>query len=241
MRFTVAMILSFLALDAFAGDAWLPIAGSVNNFRTDARILNTSGEDIEVSAYFLPTDVTDNVVRISAPPVKIAVPKRSMKVLDDVVTTVFGTTGIGAILFTAPQRFEASSRIYAVVETGTLGQFSSARSPGLATARGAIFQLKANALFRTNIGAVNIANADSIVTWTLYDRNNIAVTTASRTLVAYEVLRPTAVQQIFPDAGSADLSDCWVSFTATNPIFAYGSVVDNRTTDPTFVPAILQD
>ena len=238
MRVAAFVLSAALALPAFAHDVWLPIVGTVNNFRTDARVLNPGAADIEVSAYFLPTDVTNNVERIFSPPVRFTVPKRSMRVFDDVVTSLFNATGLGAVLFTSSAPFSASSRIYAIVDNGTLGQFSPGSNPGLALPRGAIFQLKSSSAFRTNIGAANIANATTTVTWTLYDRNNVAVTTATMTLAAYEVVRPTNIRSIFPDAGSADLSDAWVSFTATNPVFAYGSVVDNGTTDPTFIPAV---
>ena len=238
MRIAALVLSAVTALPAFAGDVWLPIVGTVNNFRTDARILNLGNEDIEVSAWFLPTDSTTNVERIFSPPVKFTVAKRSMRAYDDVVTSLFNTTGLGAILFTSPGAFRASSRIYAVVDSGTLGQFSAGSNPGLATPRGTIFQLKSSGAFRTNIGAANIANATTTVTWTLYDRNNIAVTTATTNLAAYEVLRPTNIRQLFADAGSADLTYARVSFTATNPLLAYGSVVDNGTTDPTFIPAV---
>src|SRR5205085_10520501 len=49
-------------------------------------------------------------------------------------------------------------------------------------------------------------------------------------------LIPTELHSLFTDVASADLSDSWVSFTSDQPIFAYASVVDNGTTDPTFIP-----
>jgi hypothetical protein len=237
MRVALLLLSLLTAVPAVAADIWLPIVGTVNNFRTDARVLNPGDTDIEVSAYFLPTDVTNNNERLATAPVKFTVARRSMRAFDDVVSSLFNSTGLGAVLFTSPAAFNASSRIYAIVDSGTLGQFSAGASPGLATPRGLIFQLKSSTTFRTNLGVANIANAPTAVTWTLYDRNNVAVTTATTNLTAYEVLRPTNIRQVFSDAGSADLSDCWVSFTATNPVFAYGSVVDNGTTDPTFIPA----
>lgn len=239
MRFRIALTLVLLAVasSAFAVDRWIPIAGTVGNFRTDARILNPSGEkDIEINAYFLPVNASNNNERIAGTPVKIAVPKRSMKVLDDVVASVFSATGLGAILFTSNDEFVATSRIYAQVGASTLGQFSPAQGPGLAITKGLVIQLKVNAAFRTNVGAVNIANAPTTVTWNLYDKNNAKIATAQKTMAAYEVTGPTTVLGFFPNIpAGADLSDTWVSFSSTNPIFAYGSVIDNVSTDPTFV------
>jgi hypothetical protein len=239
MRLRVTLLLSLVlsTSSAFAVDRWIPIAGTVGNFRTDARIFNPSGEkDIEVSAYFLPVNVSNNAERVAGTPVKIAVPKRSMKVLDDIVATTFSATGIGAILLTSPDEFLATSRIYASVATGTLGQFSPAQTPGLAAAKGVVVQLKSNGSFRTNVGAVNIANGQTQVTWSLYDKNGTKLATTSRTMAPYEVLGPTNVNGFFTIPSGSDTNDAWVGFTATNPIFAYGSVIDNGTTDPTFIP-----
>ncbi|HEX9460418.1 MAG TPA: hypothetical protein VGA84_14800, partial [Thermoanaerobaculia bacterium] len=36
---------------------------------------------------------------------------------------------------------------------------------------------------------------------------------------------------------TADLSDSWLSYSSDKPIVAYGSVIDNGTTDPTYIPA----
>jgi hypothetical protein len=243
MRFRIALLLSLLAFasSAFAVDRWIPIAGTVGNFRTDTRILNPSGEkDIEVSAYFLPVNVTNNNERVAGTPVKIAVPKRSMKVLDDVVASVFNATGLGAILLTSPDEFIATSRIYAQVGASTLGQFSAAQAPGFAFTRGVVIQMKSSGAFRTNVGAVNIANAATAVTWNLYDKNNAKIATVVKNMAAYEVSSPSNVVGFFTIPAGADLSDAWVSFSATNPIFAYGSVIDNTSTDPTFV-AMAQD
>lgn len=239
MKLRAALLLSLLVIasNALAADRWIPIAGTVGNFRTDARILNPSGEkDIEISAYFLPVNVTNNNERISGAPVKIAVPKRSMKVLDDVVASVFSATGLGAILFTSPDEFVATSRIYAQVGASTLGQFSPAQGPGLAFTKAVVIQLKAGGAFRTNVGALNIANAANVVTWNLYDKNNVKIATTTKTMAAYEVTGPTNVLGFFSGLpAGADVSDGWVSFSATNPLFAYGSVIDNVSTDPTFI------
>ena len=239
MKFRAPLFLTLVvfATSAFAADRWIPIAGTVGNFRTDARILNPSGEkDIEVSAYFLPVNVTNNGERVAGTPVKITVPKRSMKVLDDIVASVFSATGLGAILLTCPDEFVATSRIYAQVGASTLGQFSPAQGPGLALTKGVVIQLKSNAAFRTNVGAVNVANATTTVTWNLYDKTNAKIATQTKTMAAYEVTSPSNVAGFFSNIpAGTDLSDAWVSFSSSNPIFAYGSVIDNVSTDPTFI------
>jgi len=235
----ILVVVVILAASAFAKDEWVSIAGTVNNFRTDVRVLNPSQDkDIVVKASFLPIGNVDNGANIGAS-VSINIPKRQVKILDDVVAGVFNRTGLGAILFTSADDFEVTSRIYAVVATGTLGQFSPGLAPGLAQTTGALMQLKSNASFRTNIGVVNIANATTNVTWRLYDKNSALVATGSTAMPAYAVIGPTNMASgfFFPTNG-AELDDAWISYSASNPIFAYASVVDNGTTDPTFIPAV---
>lgn len=241
MRFRILLVLSLLvsASSVFAVDRWIPIAGTVANFRTDTRVLNPSGEkDIEISAWFLPAGATNNASVIAGAPKKFTVAKRSMVVLDDVVTTLFSASNIGAILFTCPDNFVATSRIYATVATGTLGQFTVALGPGLAYTKGVVIQLQADSTFRTNIGAVNIANASTDVTWNLYDKSNKKIATVTKTMAAYEVLGPSNIATFFLPSlpASADISQAWVGYQSTNPIFAYGSSRDLRTDDPIYIP-----
>jgi plastocyanin len=237
LRFLLVIsALSLLASNVLAKDVYLSIAGTVSNFHTDARIFNPSAtKDITVQAYFLPVGLTTNNSGVQ--PVAVTVPKRSMKVLDDVVTAVFNTSGIGAIRLTSDDDFVATSRIYAQVSSGTLGQFVQGLDATTAVKNGVLVQIKSNSAFRTNIGAANPNNAVANVTWRLYDKNNALIGSAKTdAFQPYSVLGPTNVAG-YLNAGSADLSDAWVSFTSDQPIFAYISVLDNGTTDPTYIPA----
>ncbi|HEX2123006.1 MAG TPA: hypothetical protein VHL59_15340, partial [Thermoanaerobaculia bacterium] len=100
-----------------------------------------------------------------------------------------------------------------------------------------------NNKFRTNVGAANPNNATAAVTWRLYDKNNalIATSPAPVQMPPYAVIGPTGIADALFYGGTvpatADLSDAWVSFVSDQPIFAYGSVVDNGSTDQTYVPA----
>jgi len=236
MRRLLALCLTVCCTTSLlAKDVYLSIAGTVNNFRTDARIFNPSStKDITVQAYFLPVGNTDNS---SAQPVSITVPKRTQKVLDDVVTAVFNTSGIGAIRLSCADDFVATSRIYAQTAPGTLGQFVEGLDSSKAKKTGSLLQVKSNASFRTNIGAANPNNVEANVTWRLYDKNNAVIGSGTSTkMPPFAVIAPSNIAA-FLSAGSADISDAWVSFTSDQPIFAYVSVVDNGTTDPTYIPA----
>jgi plastocyanin len=239
-------MLLFIANIASAKEVWLSIGGTTagGTFRTDARIFNPSTtKDIQVQAYYLPVGGTDNsAVQPLAP---ITVLKRQQLVYNDVVTSLFHSSGLGAIRLKSDDDFVATQKIYAVTpDGGTLGQFVASVEASSAKAKGVLIQLQNNGsngqshTFRTNVGAVNPNATAATVTWRLYDKNDVLVG-AAKTIVMppYAVIAPSGLAG-FADGGSgADLSDAWLSYTSDQPIVAYGSVIDNGTTDPTYIPA----
>ena len=253
MRVRVLILgLVFVATSLAAEDRWIPISGSVGIFRSDARVFNPSfDKDIQVTARFLPggnPPASNTGIVQGSPGVTFTVPKRSMHILNDVVTTLFAASGVGALFFTSQDPFEVTSRIYAQQGQDTFGQFAPGLSPGLARLKGAVLQMKASGArgtrgtFRTNVGVVNPANAETTVQWRLYGRTNAVVASGTTVLPAYAVTPPLAMADPFFWGSSlqagADLSDAWVSFSASNPIFVYASVLDNGTEDQTFVPSV---
>jgi plastocyanin len=233
--FPVSVVLLILvALPAEAKDVYLSIAGSIGSFRTDARIWNpSSSKDITISAYFLPVGKDNSGVT----PVQITVPKRSMKVFDDVVASLFNVTGtLGGIRLASSDDFVATSRIYAQVKEGTLGQFVEGLDESSARTKGVIIQLKTSTAFRTNIGYVNPNSSAATITLRLYDHsNNLVGQPVVETALPFSASSPSSMASIF-NIGNADLTDAWVSFSSNMPVYAYGSVVDSGTTDPTYVP-----
>lgn len=235
LRTTFLLSLILITSSALAVDRWIPISGTVGNFSTDSRVFNPSfDKDIQIQATLI--KVGDGTTKVG--PVTFTVAKREMKVFDNVVAALFNTDGLGAIVLTSDDEFVATSRIFATVATGTLGQFSVANPASAALAKGVLIQLKSNASFRTNIGAVNPNAEAATVTWKLYDKTNAVIDTKTRELRPNEVIGPTRIDSLFTVPGGTDLSDAWVGYSSTQPIFVYGSVVDNGTTDQTFVPAL---
>lgn len=230
-------VVSLCPVTAAAGDVYLAIGGSVNNFRTDARILNPSAtETIEIQARLLaPGNVDNSAVQ----PRTITIPPREMAVYDDVVASLFQASGLGAIRLSSQAPFVATQRIYAQATAGTLGQFVPGIDVEDALTRGVLIQLRRSDAYRTNIGVVNPGGQPATITWRLHDRNNNLVAEGQpMTLMPYGVVAPTAMHSgFFFAVGSADMSDAWVSFTSDRPVVAYASVVDNATTDPTYITA----
>jgi hypothetical protein len=221
-----------------AKEVWLSIGGTTANgsFKTDARIFNPSTtKDITIQAYYLPVGNGDNS---GVQPISVPVPKRQMLVYNDVVTSLFHSSGLGAIRLKSEDDFIATERIYAVDPKGGLGQFVGGVDSSSAKAKGVIIQLAAGGAFRTNVGVANPNAATATVTWHLYDKNNAIVGTAHvTTMPPFAVIGPAGLASYADGGAGADLTDAWLSYTSNQPIVAYGSVIDNGTTDPTYIPA----
>lgn len=244
MRLRSAIVLSslFFATSLFAKDVFLSISGKANGFFTDARIFNPSYDrDIIVTARYLPAGNSNNS---GAAPVQLTIPRRSMKIYDDAVQSMFGGgPALGAIRLTSDDDFVASQRIYkdarSAPQNGTLGQFVPGLDGTTALTKGVLIQLKAGVAtlgsFRTNWGGANPNAVVANVTLKLYDHDNAVVSTKTIALQPFGVKEPTSIVDYF--GASGDLTDCWISFTSDQPVFLYGSVVDNGSTDPTFIAA----
>ena len=235
------LILFAVATAGYAKDVYLSVGGSVGVFRTDARIFNPSTtKDIQLQAYFLPVGNANNS---AIQPISVTVPKRQMASYDDVVASLFHASGVGAIRLTCADDFVATQRIYAQASNGTLGQFVPGLDVTTSQKNAVLIQLKSSTAFRTNIGAVNPNSSAANVTWRLYDKSNTLVATGPAVVMPpFAVITATSMASTFFfgstfNAGTFDLSDSWVTYASDQPIFAYASVVDNGTTDPTFIPS----
>jgi len=240
LRFLTFTALLLIATAASAKEVWLSIGGTTagGTFRTDARIFNPSTtKDIQIQAYYLPVGNTDNsAVQPLAP---ITVLKRQQVVYNDVVSSLFHSSGLGAIRLKSDDDFVATQRIYAVSTSGTLGQFVAGVDASSAKAKGVIIQLQAGGAFRTNVGAANPNASVANVTFYLYDKNNALVGTAKTIVMQpYGVIAPGGLAGYADGVpGTADLTDAWLAYSSDQPIVAYGSVIDGGTSDPTYIPA----
>lgn len=231
---------------AAAKEVFLPVSGTANNvFFSDARIFNPNGREITIQAFYLPRGNNSNAAEQA---VSFTVPSRHMRISDDIVKNLLQRSDVGAIRFVSPDDFVVTQRVYALTTSNcgtsplnpcTLGQFVQGLDLSAATKKGVLLQLKSGQKFRTNVGALNPNAVPATVTWRLYDRNNALVSTGSPIVMPpYATIGPTSISTtFFFNPGTADLSDAWVSFDSDQPIFAYGSVVDNGSSDQTYVPA----
>jgi len=168
-----------------------------------------------------------------------------MAVYDNVVQSLFvGGAPLGAIRLTSDDDFIATQRIYADKraghQAGTLGQFVPGLEVAQALKKGIVMQLKAGAAalgtFRTNWGGANPNAAVANISFTLYDKDNAVAGTNTLTVQPFGVIAPTNLIGFFGNP-ARDLTDSWFSYESDQPVFVYGSVIDNGSEDPTFSTA----
>lgn len=242
-RLLLVVLTVLFATSVFAKDVYISVSGKANGFFSDARIFNPSfDKDITVIARYLPAGNGDNS---AATPVQLIIPKRTMRVFDDAVQSIFGGgPALGAIRLTSDDDFVATQRIYAdkraSFQLGTLGQFVPGLDATAAIKKGVLVQLKSGQAtlgnFRTNWGGVNPNTVVANIAFKLYDKNNTLAGTNNLTLQPFGVFGPTNIAGFFGNP-NRDLSDAWISFESDQPVFLYASIVDEGSSDPTFVPA----
>ncbi len=165
---------------------------------------------------------------------------------DDVATSLFNVTGAssGSVEVQSTRPVIVTSRTFNQSTNGTIGQFfpgandSNKLSDGEV---GVLPQLKKTPAFRTNIGFVNLGASQATVKTQLYSADGkklggVLITTIPGNQSKQE-------NDIFRKAG---VTRCEVGYatveivTFGSSIWAYASVVDNGTGDPTTIPVFVQ-
>lgn len=163
----------------------------------------------------------------------------------DALSTWFGFTGAAALRITPSSgTIRVTSRTYNATSGGTFGQFIPAVPDSAAIPSGGsvpLVQLSDSVStttgYRSNIGFVNTSGVTITVTADLYDGLGYALGTKTITLRPYEYQQ---VDRIFRSVTSQTLDYCYAILSTATPggsFLAYGSVVDNRSGDPVYVPA----
>lgn len=210
------------------------------HFRTDVRILNRGTTRAETAAYFTRSG-NDGTTQFAA--LRIVVDPGATVALDDVVARDFRTTGVGAIEFRGNVAYLLiTSRTYNSTPAGTFGQFIPAVAQDETTALGRaplhIAQLQNTDVFRANIGFAETGGTAGTVEVSIFDSDGSVIENGTR------AIEPFGHYQ-FPILGGRtgryyDRARAEVRVVDGGAkVAAYGSVVDNATGDPVYVPAAL--
>lgn len=164
----------------------------------------------------------------------------------DVATSLFGVGGTssGSIEVQSTRPVIVTARTYNEGADGTFGQFLPGADDGNNLdygERGILPQVKKTGNFRTNIGFVNLGQSSVTVRTNLYSSNGGQLGNSVTTSIPANQWKQE--NDIFQKAG---VSYCEVGYatvevtTYGGSVWAYASVVDNGTGDPTTIPVSVE-
>jgi hypothetical protein len=208
-------------------------------WRSKLAILNPGDRAVEAAVRLVPTSGT---------PVEVlrTVAAGELLAWDDVIAELFLLTEplSGSIRVDGDGPLVVTARTYNVSDVGTLGQYL----PGIgldevitSADRGVLSQLANNQQFRTNVGFINLGERACRISTTLYD--------ATGTPIGDERIRQIEASGWKQDndifgltgAGSHDNAYAVIQvLTDGCTAWAYASVIDNATGDPTTIPVVIQ-
>ena len=234
--------------DGDAYVAYFPVAAAITGqagtfFRTDARMLNLSGQATTATLQYYPEGDAGNSGPAATATVTIGAGEEA--VLNDFVAEQFGVTdGKGAVVISANTELRSLARIFndaRATGEGTFGQLVPAQTIDAAYTNGVLPFLSnqapaSGAGFRGNIGWFN-PNPDAIqvsfAAWDAATGAQLGTLNATAEGFAQQQLN---LGQLW-DA-LADYGDLYVTYLSSAPVFMYASVVDNVNGDAIFIPAV---
>lgn len=224
------------------GIADLP--SGTQNFHSDVRLYNGGTTDVPINLTFHPGNGFAGFgTPVTAAPRTIRAGE--VLVLDNILPTLFNKSGTGgSILITTPTNSSlvATGRTYTSVENnGTFGQFIPGVTPAEGIGAGErelqILQLEESDQFRSNVGLTELTGNGATVrlTLSLPDSKVTAATEVTLGPNEFRQLRPILSLNPGKQTYNARLSVEVVG--GSGRVTAYGSVIDNESKDPTYVPA----
>jgi hypothetical protein len=213
--------------------------GGINQteWRSTYSVLNTGDRVVEAAASFISGE---DVTTITGP-----VGPGQLVVWDDVVADLFGIEDeiSGSIELDADGPLVVSARTYNIRDEGTVGQYFPGfeAEDGLIIGQlGIVSQLVQNQAYRTNLGYLNLGDDFCRVETTLYDPSGLQVGEARIRRVEAGEWRQINNIFIQQDAGEQDSGYAVVEVLNEGcTLWAYGSVIDSGTGDPTTIPVVV--
>lgn len=216
------------------------LGNRADNFHSDLRIFNGGDSDTPITMTYYPMG---NGTPVTAPPRTIR--KGEVLVMDNLLPAFFGVNdGGGSVVITTPQNSSlvATGRTYTIVDNGgTFGQFIPGVTPAEGTALGEaplqVMQLEESARFRSNVGFTELTGNPVTL------RIKLHLPDSKQTPMTEFTLAPNEFRQLRPILGLNPGEQTYNArievevIGGSGRVTAYGSVIDNESKDPTYVPA----
>jgi len=214
---------------------------ATSNFHSDVRIFNAGTSDVNATVNFYPFAGFPG-----ADAKTLSIPAGHIAALDNVLPSFFGVSGTGgSIVVTTPSTsaLVTTANTYSNSQNGTFGQFI----PGVVPAGGIgagdrplqILQLEQSDRFRSNVGLAELTGNPVDLEITLYMPDSKASPVLPVSLAPNEFKQINSIiSSFFGQTGQTYNARVAVQVTGgTGRVAAYGSVIDNQSSDPTYVPA----
>jgi CHRD domain len=216
----------------------VPVIGKVTTFVTDIRIFNPSftNRATALLEYFSGASNTNATATLAED-----IPPRGTIEIDDATGLNFlnsaGSTG--GLRVTSQSHLVVTSRIFDDQRPngkGTIGQSVNALSRANALTAGVIPEIASSNAFRTNVGFFNPTT--NTVSVRLELRNNAGDLVGSNVIAlgSYQQIQFSLVG-LFPGVDLTNQPNLTLTFTASAPIDAYASIIDNTSLDPIAITA----
>ncbi len=219
------------------------VAGALDtNWRTDVELHNPGATRARVQVAMLVRGQANPAPQTRTFTVNAGTSLR----LEDILSSSFDFTGAAALRITILEGdIIATSRTYNLTDVGTYGQFAASvhGSQAFVTGeRALLMQLTHDASttsgFRTNVGMVNLSGSSIVLDLDFRAADGTSYGTVSYTLEPYEFIQK---DKIFKQVTSGTVDDGYIVITSSSAgarFLAYATVIDNRTADSIFIPAI---
>jgi hypothetical protein len=206
---------------------------------TDLRIFNADDTPTAATLTFYPMGNPSGAISR-----EIALGAGEIEVLNNVLVNLFGvsTDAGGSVVITTPEEsaLTATARTYNQTEKGTYGQYipgvTVADSVGLGDRALQVLQVEQSSRFRTNVGVNETSGKPVTIEVSLITPDQLATPVVTIGLQANEFRQIGLVDFALTDAVYNGRVTVKV-IAGEGKVTAYGSAIDSKTQDPTYVPA----
>jgi uncharacterized repeat protein (TIGR01451 family) len=219
----------------------LPGAANLNSeiaqWRTDMRVFNYGAAPQNATLTFFAAGSSE------AKTAEVTLNAGAVMTLDNIVQSLFGSTNAGGVVHLttgSAANLVVTGRTYNQTANGTYGQFIPAVTSTDATGAGErplnILQVEDSVRYRTNIGVAEVTGHAATIEVQVYLPDSKATPTVTIPLAANEFRQFNVIRSL----GLGNVYNARVVVRVVGGqgrVAAYGSVIDESTQDPTYVPA----
>jgi hypothetical protein len=230
------------ASSAFASTRIIPVAGHVpgaNNtaWTTDVSLRNNSAAAMSVDLVF---HAENGVTRTRS----VSLAAGASTLLEDAVApSQFPGTNpaswLGQLEIRSSGDVTASAHIFTQGKNGgTFGSTYDGVDPAVLSTTGAVVGLVNSERFRSNIAFTNPTGAPMSINYTLRNADGSVAANRALDLAAHTTRQLSLGQDVSASADDRRVSLFW---SATGGAYVVGSIIDNRSGDPTSAPSVSRD